>query len=50
MSERLTERTEQLARALEALASVQTAGQTIVNREVMLVIDELLSELKIERK
>lgn len=46
----MTERTEQLARTLEALASIQTAGQTIVNREVMLVIAELLNELEIEEK
>lgn len=49
MNERLTERTEQLARALEALASIQSAGQTIVNREVMLVVDELMRELKLKK-
>lgn len=45
----MTERTEQLARALEALASIQSAGQTIVNQEVMLVVEALMAELKLKK-
>lgn len=46
----MTERTEKLIQALEALATVQSARQTHVNKEVQLVVAALMDELKIEEK
>ena len=45
----MTERTEKLIQALEALASVQSARQTHVNKEVQLVVAELMAELKLKK-
>lgn len=45
----MSERTDKLIKALEALAAVQSARQTHVNKEVQLVVEALMNELKLKK-
>lgn len=44
----MNERTEQLIETLKALAAVQSAKQTHVNREVQIVVGELMDDLQLK--
>lgn len=49
MSDRAMEKIEKLIKTLEALAAVQSARQTYVNKEVQLVVAALMDELKLKK-